>query len=43
MCTRSNKQLRAAQKAYELVYGRDLAQDVKDDTSGTYKHCPGRL
>ena len=43
VCTRTNRQLLEAQEAYEIIYGRDLAQDVKDDTSGTYKNFLVRL
>lgn len=38
ICTRSNDKMAAIRLAYDKLYGRKLADDLRDDTSGDFKH-----
>ncbi|XP_054842297.1 annexin A1 [Eublepharis macularius] len=37
LTTRNNKEIRAASRAYQEVYKRDLAKDIASDTSGDFQ------
>ncbi|XP_044018894.1 annexin B9-like isoform X2 [Aphidius gifuensis] len=37
LCTMSNHEIRVIRNAYEVMYGKSLEDDLRDDTSGSFK------
>lgn len=37
LCTMSNHEIRVIRSAYEVMYGKSLEDDLRDDTSGSFK------
>ncbi|XP_038050939.1 annexin A13-like [Patiria miniata] len=38
MCTRMNEEIEAIKMAYNIIYDRDLGEDLYNETSGDFKH-----